>query len=175
MGRSRFSGHRGGVRTVTKKIDSVSWDVSNGFSAAQSQGTQAINFASVGTIPTTWMRIRGEISAWIDGLEAPAVSCRCTYGLILVPEGTGTTVLFDPVADGNAPWLLYGSAELAYEEHVVDVIGNPGMTSFRHTIDNKAMRIIRPDIEIQMVVVNTTTTSAASFNFGYQLRWLQGF
>ncbi len=159
----------------TKKIQAKIWELSTGQAAGISAGTTALNFASVGTNPSTLLRIRGEVAGYLLGASAPAVGVRLTYGIILVPEGTGTTVLWDPVTDANAPWLLYGQAHLAYDEKVTDVVDVPGMSSFRHVIDNKAMRIIRPDVEMQFVVTNTTTISADSATLLYGLRWLQGF
>ncbi len=161
-------------RKGTKKIQSKVWELSNGF-AAQSAGVTGINFSTVGTVPTTLLRIRGEVMAWADGTQAPATAALVSYGIILVPEGTGTTVLFDPFADPNAPWLLYGQGTIGYEEAVTDVVDMPGLTSFRHIIDNKAMRIIRPDVEMQFCVTNTTINGALGVNLNFGLRWLQGF
>ena len=158
-----------------KKIDNVIWDLSNGFVTGLSAGTQAFQFSTVGTAPTTLMRIRGEIFSYLRGTTAPATLARVTYGIILVPEGSGATVQFAPISDANAPWLLYGSGVVGYNEEVTDVIDVPQLTMFRHDIDNKAMRKIRPDVEMQLVVENTTLAGADAVDFGYQLRWLQGF
>ncbi len=111
----------------------------------------------------------------MDAASADAAAIHVSYGIILVPEGSGTTVQFSPFADANAPWLLWGAGLLGYEEQVTDVIDTPGLTSFREKIDNKAMRIIRPDVEMQLVVENTTAGGTDAINFSYQLRWLQGF
>ena len=162
-------------RPVAKKIQHTSWELSNGNFTAQAAGTTARAFSSVGTAPTTLMRIRGEVMGFIDGVLGAGKLVMCSYGIILVPEGTGTTVLYDPFTDGNAPWLLYGQASLGYEELVTDVVDVPGITSFRHVIDNKAMRIIRPDVEMQFVMTNTSTVSAQAVHVAYGLRWLQGF
>jgi len=158
-----------------KKLDHTTWRLSNGFFSAQAAGTAALNFSTVGTQPATLLRIRGEVCGYADAADAPGAASLLTYGVILVPEGTGATVLFDPFTDGNAPWLLYGQALIAYEEKVTDVIDVPGITSFRHAIDNKAMRIIRPDVEMQFVITNTTLLSAGAVNLSYGLRWLEGF
>ncbi len=159
-----------------KKIDHVAWD---GFSltqnalaagiAAQTFLTQALDR------PVTSMRIRGTAWGFVDGLEAPGVSATISMGIIKVPEGTGSTVVYDPVADDKAPWLWYTSFHLAYEEYVTDVIDCPGMTSYREVIDNKAMRIVRPDEELQFVVENTTVVGALSANVGITGRSLNGF
>ncbi len=157
-----------------KKLDHTRWDNSNGIFGT-SAGAAAFEFSAVGTEPATLLRIRGEVAAWVDGTQAPAKAALISYGIILVPEGTGTTVLFDPFLDANAPWLLYGQGVIAYEEMVTDVVDVPGVTSFRHVIDNKAMRIIRPDVEMQFVVTNTTIGGALGVNLNVGLRWLIGF
>ncbi len=158
-----------------KKLDHTSWEYSSGYVAAQAAGTMGFLFSSAGTQPSTLLRIRGEISGVLDTAPSVATAINVNYGIILVPEGSAATVQFSPVSDANAPWLLYGTAFLGYEEMVTDVIDAPGVTSFRHTIDNKAMRIIRPDVEMQMVVENTTVGTADAINFNYSLRWIQGF
>jgi len=94
-------------------------------------------------------------------------------GVILVPEGTGTTVLWSPSTDADAPWIWVTEFVLAHEELVVDVIDVPGMSSYRERIDNKAMRIIRNQ-EIQFVIENSTVTSALSVNAGLAGRFLSG-
>ncbi len=159
-----------------KKLHSRTWELSTGnVTALAGDASVANNFSGVGTSPVTLLRMRGEVMGWKDGVSTPPLGGQVTYGIILVPEGSGTTIQFDPVSDANAPWLLYGQAHLGYEEMVADVIDVPGLTSFRHVIDNKAMRIIRPDVEMQFVVANTNTFGAMPINLKYGIRWLQGF
>ena len=158
-----------------KKITNTLWELSNGVSEGLGAGAVGFNFSSAGTQPSTLLRIRGEIVAWIDGASAAAKGVYVSYGIILVPEGSGTTVRFNPQTDANAPWLLYGSGFIGYDEPVADAVDVPGITSFRHVIDNKAMRIIRPDVEMQLVITNTTVAGAVSVNAAYEMRWLQGF
>ena len=149
------------------------WELSTGSFSAQAAGTSALQFSSVGTAQTTLVRIRGEIIGSVDATQAPGGLVSLTWGIILVPEGSGTTVQYKPSQDANAPWLLYGSAHLGYEEMVTDVVDVPAITGFRLVIDNKAMRIIRPDQEMQLVVDNATVFTALPVNFAYTLRWLQ--
>ena len=162
-------------RRPGKKLDHTSWQLSSGVTSGLAAGTVAFNFSSVGVSPATLLRIRGNITGWADAASTPGFAVHVNYGIILVPEGSATTPQFTPVADANAPWLLYGTALLGYEEQVNDVVDTPGITSFQHMIDNKAMRIIRPDLEMQLVVENTTAIVGDAINFSYQLRWLQGF
>ena len=159
-----------------KKLDHTNWEYSTGSGAGIASGaTSGQAFSTVGSRPATLLRIRGEVTGFLDTSQATGIGALITYGIILVPEGSGATVQFSPVSDGNAPWLLWGSGFVGYEEMVTDVIEISGLPMFRHVIDNKAMRIIRPDVEMQFVVENTTVFVASGINYAYSLRWLQGF
>ncbi len=158
-----------------KKIDSVTWDLVSLSFAALGAGSQAQTAISAGTTPTTLLRIRGQLLAYVDGASAPGKQAVIAVGLIVMPEGTGTTVTSSPFSDGNAPWLYHNIFRLGYEEMVTDVIDVPMVSSFRETIDNKAMRKIRPDREVQFVVENSTTQTALSANVAMDFRFLQGF
>ena len=81
----------------------------------------------------------------------------------------------DPITDDKASWMWYLSTGIGYEEMVTDVIDVPGMSSVRVHVDNKAMRIIRPEEELQLVVTNTTAISAGSVNVVFTGRMLFGF
>ncbi len=158
-----------------KKIDNLRWEVSSGSFLAFSAGEVAAGLISVTTLPETLMRIRGNISGFIDGASAPGKLAKITMGIIKVPEGTGTTVLWNPASDGDAPWVWWTGFHLGYEEYVTDVIDSPGMTSYRETIDNKAMRRTRPDEEYQIVAANSTEGSALTANLTWAVRTLVGF
>ena len=149
------------------------WQFSSGSFSALAAGNTALQFSAVGALSTTLLRIRGEITGYVDAAQAPGGLIQVNYGIILVEDGAGTGSRWTPVDDATAPWLLYGTAILGYEEMVTDVIDVPGITSFRHVIDNKAMRVIRPDQELQFVVENTTVFTAMPLNMAYSLRWLQ--
>ncbi len=158
-----------------KKIDNLLWGLGAGSSLGQSAGVIGIQFASVATSPHTIMRLRGEVMAYVDGAGAPTKLSRVTWGIIVVPEGTGSTVVWDPDSDSNAPWLAYGSAHIGHEEMVIDVVDVPGLSLKRWDVDNKAMRRVRPDEEIQIVFSNVTIGSASTVNFAFALRELRGF
>ena len=111
----------------------------------------------------TIMRTRGNLICYADTTQAPGGLVQIDIGLIQVPEGTGTTVLWAPLTDGDAPWLFHESFFIGYEECVTDVIDVPGITSFRSVIDNKAMRRIRNQ-ELQIVLENTTAGTAMAVN-----------
>jgi len=156
-----------------KKIDFTHW--TGGFSSANAQGAGTLGAVMVAAQhdPETLLRTRGNLLGYVDGAQAPGGLVRITVGLIIVPEGTGTTVLWAPLTDADAPWLYWTSFRLGYEEGVTDVVDFPGITSYREVVDSKAMRIVR-NSEVQFVVENTTVLGALSVNVGMDLRFLTG-
>jgi hypothetical protein len=103
------------------------------------------------------MRIRGSLVSWVDAAQAVAGNVvRVALGIAPVMEGQGTTVVWSPITDSNAPWMYYEQWVFGYEEMVVDVIDIPGITSYRSVIDVKAQRILRPDVEMQIVIESST-------------------
>ena len=158
----------------TKKIDNVRWTFAGGSVGGLSSGTQGFAFLSVATAPSTLLRMRGELLGYLDGTQAPGSLVRLNWGIIKVPEGSGTTVQYDPAADNAAPWIAYGVMLIGYEEYVTDVVENGVTAGQRTTLDGKAMRRIRPDEEVQLVVTNTTLLSASAVNFAYGVRVLLG-
>ena len=161
-------------RRSGKKIDFTRWDGSEHSFEPLAAGTAAQTFVTAGTATETLLRIRGNLIAYMDGLEAPAVGIKVGVGIALVPEGSGTTVTVSPLTDPTFPWLYFTTFFLGYEEMVTDVIDVPGLTSYRESIDNKAMRIIRPDVELQLVAENITADGAGSVNIQMGLRVLFG-
>ena len=160
-----------------KKIDFTSWmfSATGGSLMALAAGTVGFNWLTAGTAPATLMRIRGSVMAWVDGTATPTESCLISVGLIVMPEGQGTTIVSSPFTDGNAPWLWHTTFVIGYEEPVADVVDVPGLTSYREVIDSKAMRIIRPDREVQLVAENTTIDTATTVNIHVSGRILLGF
>ncbi len=144
----------------------------NAFNAMSAGSVSALGFAAIhGT--ETLLRIRGSFSCWIDGVQAPGGSIVVSVGMILVPEGTGATLLWSPgaAADADAPWIWYSTFVLAYEEYVTDTNYATGMTYYREVIDSKAMRVIRNQ-EVQVAVTNVTGLGAMSLNLSIQGRAL---
>ncbi len=118
------------------------------------------------------MRTRGEWVCGLDSTQAPGIAVLISIGLILVPEGTSTTVLWDPFNDPDAPWFWTDCATLMYDELVTDVISNQ-LAHVRRVVDSKAMRRVR-NREVQLVVTNTTFGSAAGVNLAIAGRFLAG-
>jgi len=92
----------------------------------------------------------------------------------LVPDGTSTTVLVEPFADSATKWMWYTEFHVGYEEMVTDVIDVPGISSYRAEIDNKAMRKVAPEQEVQLVITNTTVLTASAVNVNFSGRFLFG-
>ena len=161
------------ARRHGKKIDFTHWTRFAGVSLAQGAGTVGVGLSSAQHEPETLLRMRGEFTCYGDGALVSGAACEMGVGLILVPEGTGTTVLWSPIADADAPWIWAGYYALAYEEFVTDVIDCPGMTSVRDVIDNKAMRIVRNQ-ELQVVFENVTVGGAMTVNSDIHGRVLAG-
>jgi len=156
-------------------MESVRWSGSQQAFLALSAGTSGSTFiTATDDPPETLLRLRGELMCVLDGTQAPGVLLSVGVGIALVPQGSGTTVLWSPLSDSDAPWWFYERFSIGYEEQVTDVISAQGLQLFRKTIDLKGMRIIRPDVEAQIVVENLTIGSAGSLNLSLQSRVLFG-
>jgi len=158
-----------------KKIDSVHWSLIQGASINQAAGSVAILMSAAQHLPETLLRIRGE---WVSGFHANVanqVGVAVVCGLILVPEGTGSTVLWSPITDGDAPWIWWDAMHLMNLEAVADVVAGQEVLSGRRVIDSKAMRRVR-NTELQMVVEQATlgALSAAAVTVSVSARVLAG-
>ena len=157
-----------------KKIHTLRWDGLQGAALAQAAGSVGVNILAAGGDPETIMRIRGEFFSGIDAAGAPGVFVLISAGLILVPEGQGTTVIWDPFNDVNAPWIWFAEFTVGHEERVTDTLHDTQLMSKRVHIDNKAMRKASPDEELQLVITNSTLASAGSVNSSLAGRILLG-
>jgi len=156
-----------------KKIDTVHWTYGSWSFGALAAGTAAATVLAAQHLPETLLRTRGGVSLTMDGALVPGSGASVAMGLILVPEGTGTTVLWSPITDGDAPWFWWDTFELLYEEAVTDVIASQNTLSARLVIDSKAMRKAR-NTEVQFVAENATIQTAASVNIFGAARFLAG-
>ncbi len=139
------------------------WTGFSGSSLAFAAGVGGATIIAAQHDRETILRTRGTLLAFVDALQAPASLAQISVGFALVPEGTGSTVLWSPLTDADAPWFYYSTFFLGYEEYVVDVIDSPVLTAYREIIDSKAMRRVRNQ-EVQLVVENTTIAGAVSVN-----------
>ncbi len=156
-----------------KKIDNVHWTIISVSAFAQSAGVVGVNAVAAQHLPETLLRTRGEVAVTMDGAVAPGVAVAVACGLILVPEGTGTTVLWSPFTDGDAPWFWWDCLHLLYDEAVTDVVGSQMTLCARRVVDSKAMRRIR-NTEVQFVVENSTLGVGVSTNTTLTARLLAG-
>jgi len=156
-----------------KKIDSVHWTNFALFQASFAAGTAAILASAAQHLPETILRIRGELAIWPTSTGAPGRAAAIECGLILVPEGTGTTVLWSPGTDGDAPWIWWDSTLIAHEELVTDVVIAQNVISARKVVDSKAMRRVR-NMELQFVMENTTLATGLSVDVALNARVLAG-
>ena len=156
-----------------RKIENVHWTYGSATQGGVTAGVGGETVYTAQHLPETLLRVRGEWVGYLDGVSAPGSAIAVGVGLILVPEGTGSTVLWSPITDGDAPWLWVDYTILAYEEYVVDVSYAPGMTNTKRVIDNKAMRRIRNQ-EVQFVVENATILTADAVNVFANFRALFG-
>ncbi len=109
-----------------KKIETVHWTPAIDSTASLSAGTVAVSLLAAQHLPETILRMRGEWSCWLEGAQTGGAGIAMTAGIVLVPEGTGSTVLWSPITDGDAPWIWWDTFMLSYEEYVTDVIWNSG-------------------------------------------------
>ena len=136
-----------------KKIDTVHWTRFAGEFIGRGVGTAAQTLVAAQHLPETLLRLRGEWLAVLDGPAAALTGACITMGIIQVPEGTGTTVLWSPATDGDAPWIWWDTIGLIYEEMVTDAIQSSQGSGARRVVDSKAMRKLR-NTELQLVVEN---------------------
>ncbi len=156
------------------RIQNLRWAGANHSFFSLAAGSAAQLFITAANVSDTLMRMRGNLVCWIDGLEEPAPAVDVAVGAIVMPEGQGTTVVSSPITDSEAPWLWYDRFTLGYEEMVSNVVDIPGISSYRSVVNSKAMRILRPDREVQLVVEQATITTAASINLSVNFRVLLG-
>ena len=161
-------------RRGAKKIDFLSWGGFSFTAGGQAAGSIAATMLSSSLTPYTLMRTRGNLTAYLDGVAAPGKGIIVSVGMHLVPDGTGTTVLVEPFADSATKWFFYREFFLGYEEMVNDVVDVPGITSFRSVIDDKSMRKVAPEQEVQVVFTNTTALTASAANYHISARFLFG-
>ncbi len=158
---------RGGGRRADLR-----WTLGGASGLAIGAGTSASTIVTQGVTSQTLMRVRGNLLCYLDGVQAPGTLVRCAAGFITVPGGLGTTVVSSPITDGDAPWLWFESWALGYEEYVTDVVDAVGASVYRAVIDSKAMRIIRPDQEVQFVFEQATVGDPGSVNIRVDARFL---
>ena len=85
--------------------------------------------------------------------------------MIIVPEGQGTTVIWDPFNDVNAPWIWFTEFAVAYEEMVNDVIDVPGMSSMTVLVEHESNTLMpQQNSTTQRRIHNTSATQRRTCN-----------
>ncbi len=156
-----------------KTIDVVHWTGFAGGALALGAGSVAQQLGSAQHLPETLLRTRGNVLAYADASQNPGALTEVAIGFALVPEGTGSTVLWSPLTDTDAPWFWYTSFAIGWEEGVADVIAMAGLSVYREVIDSKAMRKVR-NRELQLVIESATVGSALAVNVRVSGRFLAG-
>ena len=156
-----------------RKIDFKHWTAQAVTAPSLAAGTVGVTVLSAQHLPETLLRTRGEWCGWLEGVQTGGAGVILTAGLILVPEGTGSTVLWSPVTDSEGPWLWWDTFSLGYEEYVMDVIQASQVSSARRVIDSHAMRKV-VNMELQAVFENVTGIGASSVNAQLNVRVLAG-
>ena len=157
-----------------RKIDYTRWERGAPSIQGLAAGTIGLNIRTAASRAETLLRTRGHLLAYLNATMAPPTFIDVAVAFLVVPEGTGATVTVSPGTDPDYPYFFYERFPLAYEEYVTDVIADQVATAIRIPIDVKAMRKIRPEEEIQMVVENMTIGGAASVNVGIGCSFLFG-
>ncbi len=163
-------GHGRG-RGFAKKIDTVHWTLFQEAALSLSAGAVAFNALGAQHLPETLLRLRGEWAAVLSGASVTGVGVAVVAGLILVPEGTGTTVLWSPISDGDAPWIWWDALQLMYTEQVTDVTWSAVTSSGRRVVDSKAMRKLGIDDAI-FGCLEVTEVGAASLSWRVDSRMM---
>ena len=167
--------NRGRRSGFAKKIETVHWTYGSFQFIAQAAGTIAFNVFGAQHLPETLLRTRGEWISFFSGALGSGIGVAVTIGLIQVPEGTDTTVLWSPITDGDAPWIWWDTLHLGYTEQVADVNYSSQTSSGRRLIDSKAMRKLR-NTELQCVMENASVggLTGATVNVVGSMRVLTG-
>ena len=132
--------------------------------------TAGATVISAGNTSQTIMRTRGRFAVWLDPPLVVGDLVAWAVGLLIVPGLTGTTVTSSPLTDPEAPFYWYESGHLAAET-TADADGE-GIKVVTGIVDVKAMRILRPDQEVQMVAEMSDITQTSEVNFHGTFRTL---
>jgi len=158
-----------------KKIETVHWTTGGFSTTALGAGATAQLIATAQHLPETLLRTRGSWAARLASGLGDGIGVILECGIIQVPEGTGTTVLWSPGTDGDAPWIWWDTMILMYGEYVVDAVWPSNVSDGQRIIDSKAMRRLR-NTEIQFVAENSTISgfTGSSVAIAAQVRILSG-
>jgi len=165
MGRGRTS-HRSSGRRADLR-----WTGGLASFAALSAGSSAVAVLTQGNTSQTLMRVRGNVLANVEGAEAQGDSAEIGISLLLGQAGLGAAEIEStPLGDPDAPFIWYTRFVLAaVGTGADDALGG---RVYREVVDNKAMRVIRPDQELYVVVESLTISGALAADVHVGLRML---
>ena len=132
--------------------------------------TSAVIIVSQGNTSQTIMRTRGSLLLYLNDPVAAGDVADVAVGFLVVPAGLSTTVTSSPITDPDAPWFYYDRVILGSEDTVAP--DQLGLKVYRSVIDVKAMRVLRPDQEVQFVVETTNVGGTVAVNFAVAARFL---
>ena len=89
-------------------------------------------------------------------------------GVGFIPIQSGATGTSLPLTDGDAPWIWHH----VFTMGAVLATAFGGSEHFRAEIDSKAMRIIRPDQDVLVVIESADIVGAPVINVGVDVRVL---
>jgi len=158
-----------------KTIHTTRWAATSVSADSLAAGSVAVGpVLAAGAPAETILRTRGTGIVHVNTATAPGKGVLISMGLVIVPQGQGTTVIWDPFGDPNAPWMWFQEVFVGYEEMVTDVVDVPTLTGARFIVDSKAMRKANEDEELQFVVTNTTISTAVAVDIRVAYRFLLG-
>jgi len=162
------------ARRASGRRTDYDWTFSAGAALAQTTLSPAgVALFTAGNSQTI-VRTRGELLVWLDAAPAAGDLVRWAAGMHIVPPDFGSATTASPIADPNySNWFWFATGSLASEDTAVaDTLG---IKATRVIIDNKAMRRLKADEQIQIVFEQETIGTAQAVNFSANLRILTGF
>ena len=120
----------------------------------------------------TLMRVRGTVAAILDQTGTTAADA-AIVGFGLMVASTGATLAVAPVTEPGANWLWHTFILLA-TEFALAAGNNELLNQARVEIDNKAMRKLREDETLFLVVENTNINGSPIVSVNGAFRILTG-
>ena len=125
----------------------------------------------VGDKSETFVRLRGQVLAQLDASGSTAGdACVIAAGIMVAP--TGATLAVDPINEPGANWMWHQYLTLQTEGIVGGVAEQGDLSGQVVMVDNKAMRKIREDESVFLVVANQNLVGGPSVKFTGAFRML---
>ena len=148
----------------------LKWDDFAFSALALSAGDTSAVVISPVTESQTIVRTRGELLCWMDGAPTPPRLIRVGIGLLVQQAGATATV--SPLTDGDAPFFWYDVVTLMSDNTAAGGAPQQPMASSRAVVDGKAMRVLRPDQDIFVVIETADVVGASASDIGFDGRFL---